>query len=140
MKTVLIKKILNFISDLTKSRIFVIGAFFAFLFALLIHKVFVLQVIEGESYLESFTYRIQKETELPSSRGTIYDRNGKILAYNRLANSVTIEDSSLLKTNAELDKYSHLYEKNKMSRIFCFFQHNLWKKGVSRKIMQVIWG
>lgn len=39
-----------------------------------------------------------------------------------------------------LDKYSHLYEKNKMSRIFCFFQHNLWKKGVSRKIMQVIWG
>lgn len=101
MKTVLIKKILNFISDLTKSRIFVIGAFFAFLFALLIHKVFVLQVIEGESYLESFTYRIQKETELPSSRGTIYDRNGKILAYNRLANSVTIEDSSLLKTNAE---------------------------------------
>ena len=59
----MIKKILNFISDLTKSRIFVIGAFFAFLFVMLIHKVFVLQVIEGESYLESFTYRIQKETE-----------------------------------------------------------------------------
>ena len=86
---------------MTKSRIFVIGAFFAFLFVLLVHRVFVLQVIEGESYLESFTYRIQKETELPSSRGTIYDRNGKILAYNRLANSITIEDSSLLKTNAE---------------------------------------
>ena len=51
--------------------------------------------------MESFTYRIQKETELPSSRGTIYDRNGKILAYNRLANSITIEDSSLLETNAE---------------------------------------
>ena len=101
MKTVLIKKILNSISDLTKSRIFVIGAFFTFLFILLIHRVFVLQVIEGENYLESFTYRIQKETELPSSRGTIYDRNGKVLAYNRLANSITIEDSSLLETNAE---------------------------------------
>ncbi len=101
VKNVLIKKILNFISDLTKSRIFVIGAFFTFLFMMLIHRVFVLQVIEGESYLESFTYRIQKETELPSSRGTIYDRNGKVLAYNRLANSITIEDSSLLTTNAE---------------------------------------
>lgn len=100
VKTVLIKKIFNYISELAKSRIFVISAFFTILFALLIYKVFVLQVIEGENYLESFTYRIQKETELPSSRGAIYDRNGKLLAYNRLANSVIIEDNSLLDTNA----------------------------------------
>ena len=100
MKTVLIKKLLNYISELAKSRIFVLSAFFTLLFAMLIYKVFVLQVIEGQNYLESFTYRIQKDTELPSSRGTIYDRNGKVIAYNRLANSITIEDSSVLDTNA----------------------------------------
>ncbi len=100
VKTVLIKRLLNYISELAKSRIFVLSAFFTLLFAMLIYKVFVLQVIEGQNYLESFTYRIQKDTELPSSRGTIYDRNGKAIAYNRLANSITIEDSSVLDTNA----------------------------------------
>ena len=39
-----------------------------------------------------------------------------------------------------LNKYAHLYEENKIIRILCFFRYGLWKKGVSRKIMQVIWG
>lgn len=39
-----------------------------------------------------------------------------------------------------LNKYAHLYEENKIIRILCFFRHGFWKKGVSRKIMQVIWG
>ena len=107
MKNALIKKLFNFISELTKSRIFVLGAVFAVLFLVLIQRVFVLQVLEGQNYFDTFTYRIQKETELPSSRGTIYDRNGKVLAYNRLANSITIEDSSLLKTNAEKNEMIH---------------------------------
>lgn len=101
MKIALIKKIINYISELAKSRIFVISAMFSLLFLVLLHRVFVLQVVEGQNYYDSFTYRIQKETELPASRGTIYDRNGKIIAYNRLANSITIEDSSLLENNKE---------------------------------------
>ena len=48
VKTVLIKKLLNYISELTKSRLFVLSAFFTLLFGLLIYKVFVLQVIEGK--------------------------------------------------------------------------------------------
>ena len=108
MKSTL-RRIFNTLGELTKSRIFVIGALFTFLFALLVQRVFVLQVIEGQTYFDSFTYRIQKDTELPSSRGTIYDRNGKVLAYNRLANSITIEDNSLLKTNAQKnDMIAHL--------------------------------
>ena len=108
MKSTL-RRIFNTLGELTKSRIFVIGALFTFLFALLVQRVFVLQVIEGQTYFDSFTYRIQKDTELPSSRGTIYNRNGKVLAYNRLANSITIEDNSLLKTNAQKnDMIAHL--------------------------------
>ena len=101
MKTVLHKKILKSIAELTKSRIFVISCVFALLFGLLVHRVFVLQVVQGKTYYDTFTYRIQKETELPASRGAIYDRNGRVIAFNRLANSITIEDSSVLKTNNE---------------------------------------
>ncbi len=97
----MIKKILKYIAELATSRVFVVRVFFTILFALLIHRVFVLQVVQGQNYYDSFTYRIQKETELPASRGAIYDRNGRVIASNRLANSITMEDSSLLKTNAD---------------------------------------
>lgn len=100
MTTRLFNKIKNFFSGILQSRIVVLGIFFVVLFALLIQKTFSLQIIHGADYLESFTYRIQKETELPSARGSIYDRNGKLLAYNRLAYDVTIEDSSVLEDNA----------------------------------------
>lgn len=111
MKIVLIKKIFSYIYQLTKSRSFVVSAFFACLFIILIHRVFVLQVVEGQNYYDTFTYRIQKETELPAARGTIYDRNGVVLAYDRLANSITIEDSSLLDTNAQKNAMiAHLLE------------------------------
>ena len=103
------KKILKNISELTKSRIFVISCVFALLFGLLVHRVFILQVVQGKTYYDTFTYRIQKETELPASRGAIYDRNGRLIAFNRLANSITIEDSSVLKTNNEKNAMvSHL--------------------------------
>ena len=111
MKIVLIKKIVKKLADMAQSRTFVISVFFSFLFLLLLHRVFLLQVVEGQNYYDSFTYRIQKETELPASRGTIYDRNGKIIAFNRLANSITVEDSSLLKTNKERNEMVyHLIE------------------------------
>ena len=96
----MLNRIKNFISGIFQSRVAVLGIFFAVLFALLIQKAFSLQIVHGEDYLESFTYRIQKETELPSARGAIYDRNGKLLAYNRLAYDVIIEDTSVLEDNA----------------------------------------
>ena len=58
----------------------------------LIFKIFDLQIVHGEEYLENFQLTIQKEISLPATRGNIYDRNNKLLAYNELAYSVTIED------------------------------------------------
>ena len=51
------------------------------------------QIINGEKYLNDFTLTIRKETTLKSTRGNIYDKNGKLIAYNELAYSVTIEDN-----------------------------------------------
>ena len=39
-----------------------------------------------------------------------------------------------------LNKYSVLYKKNKVNRIFSFLQYGFWKKGLTRKIMQIVWG
>lgn len=59
---------------------------------LLIYRLFSLQIVNGEEYLNNFQLRIRREISLPAARGNIYDRNGQLLAYNELAYSVTIRD------------------------------------------------
>lgn len=58
----------------------------------LIYRLFTLQIVNGENYLNSFQLRIRRELSIPSTRGNIYDRNGNLLAYNELCYSVTIRD------------------------------------------------
>ncbi len=65
---------------------------FIALACVLIHRVFVLQIVEGENYLNSFELKTKKERSIDAARGNIYDRNGVLLAYNKLAYCVKIED------------------------------------------------
>lgn len=88
-----------------KSRLFVLGAVMVILCGILIQHVFVLQIINGEEYQSNYTLRIEKERELKSTRGNIYDRNGKLLAYNELAYTVTIEDNGSYDTTSEKNEY-----------------------------------
>ena len=81
----------RFIKFIT-SRAVVISAVLICLSFLLVYRLFMLQIVNGESYLDSFKLKIKKEKTIPATRGNIYDRNGNLLAYNELANSVTIED------------------------------------------------
>ncbi len=66
---------------------------FAALSAILVTRIFQLQIIHGSEYAENFTITTTKTRKLTSTRGNIYDCNGKLLAYNQLSNSVTIEDN-----------------------------------------------
>ncbi|MCR5420997.1 MAG: penicillin-binding protein [Lachnospiraceae bacterium] len=75
------------------SRLFMLALIISALFFVLIYRLFSLQIIHGEDYLNNFTLTIKKEISLKSARGNIYDRNGNLLAYNELAYSVTIEDN-----------------------------------------------
>ena len=52
---------------------------------ILVSRLFLLQIVEGESYLNNFKLKIRKERTISSTRGKIYDRNGELLAYNELA-------------------------------------------------------
>lgn len=88
---------LNDIKEWLKStsviRLIILIFVFIALFIVLINRIFVFQIINGEKYLKEFTLTIKKEKTLKSTRGNIYDCHGKLLAYNELAYSVTIEDN-----------------------------------------------
>ncbi|MBQ1802930.1 MAG: peptidoglycan glycosyltransferase [Lachnobacterium sp.] len=86
-------KIKDYLKNLFESRIAVLAAFFSFLFVVLFFRFFVLQIILGEKYQKDFSLKIKKELTVEAARGNIYDRNGKLLAYNELAYSVTISDN-----------------------------------------------
>jgi len=83
------EQIINFIM----SRIFVLMLIIFLLFGVLVHRLFVLQIVKGEDYQNNFTLKILKEQSIKSTRGKIFDVNGKLLAYDELAYSVTIEDN-----------------------------------------------
>ncbi|MCR5735322.1 MAG: penicillin-binding protein [Lachnospiraceae bacterium] len=89
----MLNEIKEFLKNTILSRLFILLVIIVVLFFILIRRLFVLQIINGEEYLNNFTLTIKKEITLNSARGNIYDRNGKLLAYNEMAYSVTIEDN-----------------------------------------------
>lgn len=74
------------------SRVFVLILVFLLLCFTLVYRLFSLQIVNGEDYLNNFRLKIVRERSIPSTRGAIYDCNGNLLAYNELAYNITIED------------------------------------------------
>lgn len=88
-----------------KSREFVVLLVFCIMAVILIQRVFYLQIVKGQEYLDDYKLLIQKTKEVQGTRGKILDRNGVVLADNKLAYSVTIEDNG---------EYGSTKEKNKI--------------------------
>ena len=85
-------KLKEYLLSLISTRVIYLMIAFMILCGILIHRIFTLQIIEGEEYLTSFELRTKKEITIDAARGNIYDRNGVLLAYNELAYSVQIQD------------------------------------------------
>lgn len=92
MTAKLFKNLKESLFNMVTSRLLLLYVVFAGMAVLLIYRLFNLQIVNGESYLNNFQLKIQKEKIIEGTRGNIYDRNGNLLAYNELAYSVTIED------------------------------------------------
>ena len=111
------KRIGESLFNLLTSRLLLLFIIFTAMGAVLVYRLFDLQIVNGESYLDNFRLMIEKVKTLEGTRGNIYDRNGNLLAYNELAYSVTIEDvyetsGKNENLNATLYKLIHMIEDN----------------------------
>ncbi len=100
----LLEAIKENIKNYVTHRLFIVTLLAIFMFGILIVRLFRLQIVEGEEHLKNFTYKIERSLAINASRGNIYDRNGNLLAYNKLVYSVTFGNSSELTARSkELD-------------------------------------
>ncbi len=89
-----IKEWLNkFIKEIVKSRLFVLAVIMVVMLILVVQRLFALQIVNGEDYLNNYTMSIEKEITIEGARGNIYDRNGLLLAHNELSYTITLEDN-----------------------------------------------
>lgn len=103
----MVRDILEAILNFLKSRAFVMLVLFGAMFSVLIYRVFYLQIVKSDYYLENYIQKAERTVTTSGTRGLIYDRNGTPLTTNQLAYSVTLEDE----LNVSDDDYDeHLNE------------------------------
>ncbi|MGN1319023.1 MAG: hypothetical protein ACI4VF_08395, partial [Lachnospirales bacterium] len=84
-----IKRIFNH----DKLRLYIFSIVVAILFSILVIKLYTLQIIDGDYYSQEVTGTTLREVEVNASRGSIYDRYGRVLATNEAAYAVNIDPS-----------------------------------------------
>lgn len=110
----MLRKVYQKAEKILSNRLFVLSILFGILFCVLIYRVFVLQIVQGESHKADFTYKVEKTVKTSGTRGNIYDVNGKLLAYNKLVYTVTFQNDNAFKMLAQQNDTSENYEKNKI--------------------------
>lgn len=88
----LLERLKDTIITIITSRLTILFLAFMLFGGILIYRLFDLQIIHGQEYLDNFLLQSKKNREITSTRGNIYDCNGNLLAYDELAYSVKIED------------------------------------------------
>lgn len=103
----MIKKICDRIKEIFSTRIPIVAFIFAAMFLVLIYQVFTLQIKKSSASDEKTEYKSTKIRDIKSTRGNIYDVNGILLAYNEVSYSIVMEESGLLRNNAEKNAMIH---------------------------------
>lgn len=98
---------LDKLKSLFASRLLPITLVYLILFTVLVNRMFQLQIVEGETHSKEQNLKETKERVVQSTRGSIYDSKGVLLAYNELSYSIMLEDSGLLTSNAAKNKMLH---------------------------------
>lgn len=93
--------VINMFKEFKIPRIGTIGIIYIVLISILAHRLFTIQILNGEEYFLNIDLSYKKTKSIKNTRGNIYDRNGKLLATSRLAYSITIEDSEIYATSRE---------------------------------------
>lgn len=108
--------ILESLKKILKSRLFPVILIYLGLFTILIIRLFYLQIVSGNAVVQEIQANTEVTQSLKSTRGNIRDRNGKLLAGNELAYSVSIRSTSEItdsqEKNAMIFKLIQLIENN----------------------------
>ncbi len=99
----ILEVILELIKRLVTSRLFLLFVIFTGMFMMLVGRLFNLQIINGEKYLDDYVTTTFRTMTTPGTRGNIYDADGNLLAYNELAYSVTLRDTGTYKNNQSMN-------------------------------------
>ena len=116
-------------------RINILIVVFVTMFLMILVKLYNLQIINGNYYVENYVQKSIREVTIPAARGNIYDKDGNILAYNELVNNVTIADVDAYPQNnkginsrnrmlLELTKILHKYNANIESKYMIEIDEN----------------
>lgn len=106
------KRLMDKENDSNRSVQFIIIV--AILFFILILRLFVLQVINGEYYREKAVKNSLKEKVVKASRGKIYDVNGNILADNVTGYKIIHTDTKPM-SSKEKEILLEMYDNNKIN-------------------------
>ncbi|MCR4693888.1 MAG: peptidoglycan glycosyltransferase [Pseudobutyrivibrio sp.] len=96
-----LERIKDFFINAFSSRIRVVSAVLIFFAAVLISRLFYLQIVNGSQYQDNYNLKLEKTESVNATRGNIYDRNGNLLAYNELVYAVTIQDTGKYSSSKE---------------------------------------
>lgn len=99
----MVRHVIKSFFQIISSRLFLLSLIFAALAAVLVVRIFRLQIVNGESYLNDYLYQTERTLDIASTRGNIYDCSGVPLAYNELVHSVVIIDDGS-QNNRELNE------------------------------------
>lgn len=86
---------------MSKSRLFIFKIIMVAMLAAIAWKLFDLQIVKGDRYLEAATERLTTNVTEKAPRGEIYDRYGEPLVTNKVGYSVVVQQAG--RTNAELN-------------------------------------
>lgn len=101
-------------------RWFTLQILFVLLFSILLHRLFDLQIVNGQKYAEDFELQTTRTVRDYNTRGVIYDCNGEVLAYNKLVYTVTMVD----KDTYASDRERHLAINSKIYHVTKKLQEN----------------
>lgn len=97
----ILTSIKEIILDYIKHRLFPVTIVIIVLFAILVRRLFELQIVEGQEHMDNFIYKSEKTLSIEGVRGNIYDRNGKLIAYNELSYSVVYNNDTRTSSRAK---------------------------------------
>ncbi len=107
-------------------NLFWLSIFAATMFFLLLMRLLYLQIIKTESFQDMSESNRLRLVPVAASRGTIFDRNGKVLVSNRPSYSVTVIPQEVKDKNILVDRLSRLLGLDRAELL------EKWEKGKGR--------